>query len=333
MITSICLADFDLTLLHMNDIHSHLEAPSDKIIVEGTTYRVDMGGYGLIAARVNEVKQAHENTLFLIAGDAVKGTLYHTVYQGQADFNLLNQVGVDAMCLGNHEFDDGPDTLATYYDMAEFPILAANVDAGSDPNLAGKIQAYCIKEIKGEKIGIIGVVTETTAFISSPGDNVIFTDVIAAVSDAVAALEAQGVNKIIVLSHLGHGDNSGDLELAAAVSGVDIIVGGHSHTLLGDFSSVGKTSSGAYPTTVVNPAGEAVYVVQAWENAKLLGTLSVVFDDSGKVTSVANNTKIAISDQIAYNDYTPLDATQIAELEVTLATMNLPVSILVADSM
>ncbi len=211
------LAQWNLLLLHLNDVHSRLDELAK------------------VATLVEEARAQAPELLFLHAGDQFLGTLYFTVHKGLADAEVLNLLNVSAMALGNHEFDEGPAGLSRFADVVRFPLLCTNCDVSNEPLLAGKIQPYVILEVAGEKVGIIGITTPDTAWSSSPGPNVTFSDPIAAVRTAVADLSAQGVNVIVVLSHLGWFQ---DLDLAQSVSGIDVIVGGHSHTLPAEYPTV-----------------------------------------------------------------------------------------------
>src|SRR5690606_10133660 len=162
-----------------------------------------------------------------------------------------------------------------------------------DPDLAGKIKGSIVVEIGGEKIGIIGATTEDTPEIASTGD-IEFHDVIQYVRGASEALDAAGVNKIILLSHIGY---TVDLEVAAALPLVDVIVGGHSHSLLGDMEG----AAGPYPTMVTNPDGVEVPVVQANQYGKYLGDIAITWDDDGNVTK-AEGQPFLIDASVAANE-------------------------------
>ncbi|MBE0557497.1 MAG: metallophosphoesterase, partial [Proteobacteria bacterium] len=261
-----------LTIAHVNDTHSHLE-PSDNewetFVIDGVDTSVKIGGVTRLKTALDELRGSRENVLFLHAGDAVQGTLYFNVFQGDADIDFLNYLGVDAMTFGNHEFDKGAAMAGRFVARASFPILSANIDVSREPSLAGKVAPYLIKQYGSERVGIIGVTTVDTAVTSSPGDTVSFNDVTKSVAEAVISLAAIGINKIIVLSHIGYDE---DVKLANAVAGIDVVVGGHSHTLLGDpaqFAPLGITSvdeilKGRYPTVVKGPENETALVVQGW---------------------------------------------------------------------
>lgn len=204
------LAQWTLHLLHLNDVHSRLD------------------DLAKVATLVEEIRAQVPEALLVHAGDQFLGTLYFTVHKGWADAEVLNLLGLAAMALGNHEFNEGPKGLADFADRVNFPLLCANCDLTREPLLAGKIKPYVVLTVGGEKVGVVGVLTPDTAWASNPGPNVTFTDPVAAVRAAVADLTAQGITKIVVLSHLGW---TQDLALAQSVSGIDVLVGGHSHTL------------------------------------------------------------------------------------------------------
>lgn len=279
----LCLAgcngtDNQLTMkiLHINDVHSNLEASDIDLSFDGVETACQVGGMAKIASKINELKRGTDHCLILHAGDAVVGTLFYTLFQGQADADVTNAIGFDAMAIGNHEFDDGDDWLAGFIKSLACPVLSANIEVPSDNALYGLYEPYVIKEVGGKQIGIIGLtIAGKTLNSSQPGDDVVFEGEVEATQDAVDELTAQGVKKIILLSHYGYANV---LALAGQVSDIDIIVDGDSHTLLGDFSAYDLYASGEYPTMTTNADGEKVAVVQAWEYSKVLGELDVTFN-------------------------------------------------------
>lgn len=255
--------DFDLTIMHTNDTHAHVE------------------GYPRLVTAVNELRTEKANSLLVDAGDVFSGTLYFRQYLGQADLHFMNELEFDAMTLGNHEFDKDSKTLADFIKNMDFPMVSSNVTVTGDKDLeplfkneigqpgdGGNVYPAMIKEVDGEKVGIYGLTTPDTEFISNPGENVVFEDAVDKSKATIKMLKDKGVNKIIVLSHLGYAN---DLELAEKVDGLDIIVGGHSHTVLEE--------------PVVIDKEEPTLIVQAGEYLNLLGLLDVTFDDEGVVTS------------------------------------------------
>ncbi|WP_419785582.1 bifunctional metallophosphatase/5'-nucleotidase [Pseudodesulfovibrio sp.] len=278
---------FKLTVLHVNDTHSYLAGTNDAISVNGEENRATLGGWPQLAAQVRKVRRSVPNVALLHAGDVVQGGLYFMKFGGRPEMELLDRLGFDAMTLGNHEFDKGAELLSGMLEYTDVPVLGANVETPGVPCLAERIKPYVILGYGGERVGVIGLTTPDTAFISSPGPGVSFDDAAATARKYVAELTKQGVNKIILLTHVGYAE---DQQLAAEVHGVDVIVGGHSHTLLGEhgqsyFGVVGLHASGPYPTVVKGADGNPVYVVTAWEWSRVLGRLDLTFDREGRVTS------------------------------------------------
>ncbi|WP_346910292.1 bifunctional metallophosphatase/5'-nucleotidase [uncultured Roseibium sp.] len=280
-LSSAALADYSLTILHTNDFHSRVEpinkydsGCSEEDNAEGKCF----GGYARLDTLINERRAASNNSVLLDGGDQFQGSLFYTYYKGKVAAEMMNRLAYDAMTVGNHEFDDGPEVLRGFMDAVEFPVLMSNADVSKEPKLADVLMPSTVIERGGEKIGLIGLTPEDTGELSSPGKTIDFTDPAAAVKAQIAKLEAEGVNKIIVLSHSGY---DVDQKIAAAVSGIDVIVGGHSHTYL---SNVSDKAKGPYPTWVEGPDGHKTAIVQAASYGKFLGELQVTFDDNGVVT-------------------------------------------------
>ncbi|MDH2326417.1 bifunctional metallophosphatase/5'-nucleotidase [Cereibacter sp. SYSU M97828] len=273
-------ADFTLTILHTNDVHDRFEpitasdstcAPEDNAAGEC---------FGGVARLVTAVAEARErggaNTILLDAGDWFQGTLFYTHYKSALAAEFVGKLGYDAMAVGNHEFDDGPAELAKFEEAVDMPLLMANADVSREPLLAGKFAKSTVLERGGQKIGVIGLTPQDNPELASPGPNVNFVDPVPAVQQEVDDLTGQGIDKIILLSHSGY---AVDQRIAAETTGIDVIVGGHSHTLL---SSTEEGAAGPYPTMVGD-----VPIVQAYAYSKYLGELTVTFDDEGKVTGTA----------------------------------------------
>jgi 5'-nucleotidase len=280
-------AEFSLTILHINDFHSRFEsitATDSTCNAEGEQKGECFGGIArlktAIDAERDKAKAAGENVVLLSAGDEFQGSLFYTQYKSEIVADFMNQMGFDVVATGNHEFDDGPTEFAKFLDAAKFPIIGGNFDTSKDPELKGRPAGTYVLDIGGQKVGVVGATTEETPEIASPGPNVAFQGAVDFVKGAVASLEAEGVNKIILLSHVGYNI---DQEIAKQVSGIDVVVGGHTHTFLGDVPG----SVGPYPTIVKNPDGKDVPIVTAGQYGKVLGELKVTWDDAGNVTATS----------------------------------------------
>ncbi len=301
-------ADFTLTILHTNDLHGHVEP--------NRTRQFDLGGYARQATLIRRLKAESTNPILLNAGDTFQGTLYFNVYVGLADLAFMNAAGYQAMAAGNHEFDRGPAPLADFARLAKFPVLAANLDVSKEPLLKDLIKPSTVIEVGGEKVGVVGCVTTDLPTIANPGPNVTMLPLRESVQGAVDGLRAQGVDKIVLLSHIGF---TQDLELAGQLRGVDVVVGGHSHTLLGRYPQQPfLTSRGAYPTVVKDADGKTTLVAQAWEWGKVFGRLEVKFDASGEVESWTDEAPILVSPLIEED---PTIAAMVAAFARPIATL------------
>lgn len=281
-------ADYTLNILHFNDWHSRIEGNNkyeSTCSAEEETKGECIGGAGrLVTAIAQERKKLEgQNVLLLNAGDSFQGSLFYITYKGTAEEEFLNQIKPDAVTLGNHEFDDGESALVPYLDKAKFPIVSANVVANDKSGAAGKIKPSIVLEVGGQKIGIIGAVTNDTPELASPGPNITIADDVKSITAEVEKLKGEGVNKIIAVTHIGY---KRERDVIAKIPGIDIVVGGHSHSLL---SNTDPKAEGPYPTMVDNPDGYKVPVVQAASYSKYLGEFKIVFDDNGVVKSASGD--------------------------------------------
>ncbi|GAB4122856.1 MAG: 5'-nucleotidase C-terminal domain-containing protein [Roseiflexaceae bacterium] len=272
---------YQIRILHTNDHHARIEP-----VTGGTPVAPIHAGVSrrktLIDALRKDAASDDQNLILVDAGDVFQGTLYFNQYRGLADLEFYNVLEYDAVAVGNHEFDIGQQALADFISRAKFPVLSANIKTDSSSPLNGKITPWFVKWVGGQPIGIIGVTTEETAILSNPGAGVTFTSAVDAVKLGVADLRSRGVNKIIVLSHLGI---TADRELGRAVDGIQAIIGGHSHTPMGPM--VARPSSAQpYPEVVPSPSGKPVVVATDWEWGRWLGDLTLGFDANGDLTRV-----------------------------------------------
>ncbi len=282
-------ADFTTTILHVNDTHDRIE----PTVIQGKPY----GGMARLGTLIAQHRKSDQNAVVLHAGDAFQGTFYFTVYEGLADLAFLNAMGLDAMAVGNHEFDKGPASLGEFARNARFPLLSSNLDVDNEPALKGWVKRSTVVTRAGEKLGIVGAITPALPTISNPGPNVHLKELSDSLQSEIDALTKAGVNKIVLLTHVGYND---ELRLAKTLRNVDVIVGGHSHTLLGTTTAPGwRESQGPYPTVVENPEHGKTLVVQSWEGEKVLGRLQVTFDGKGRVKKWSDSQPIRIDESVA----------------------------------
>ncbi|TGD73004.1 bifunctional metallophosphatase/5'-nucleotidase [Mangrovimicrobium sediminis] len=320
-VTALADDPLHIQILHINDHHSHLAAESFDFDVSALDLRTELadgspiqevevtyGGFPLLVSLFDRYDTPFSNTLKLHAGDAITGTLYYSLFKGEADAVMMNQICFDAFELGNHEFDDGDAGLANFLDYlggssnCDTAVLGANVVPGPESPIQGMIEPYTIVERDGQKIGIIGIeIAQKTKVSSQPDPDTEFLDEMTTAQLYIDELEEQGINKIILLTHYQYGN---DLSLAAQLSGVDVIIDGDSHTLLDGeaLDDIGFPVAGPYPTQVTNADGDMVCIGQAWEYAHLLGRMEVFFDGEGKVRSCRGTPVAPIDRDFVYED-------------------------------
>ncbi|KAH8289719.1 hypothetical protein KR054_009993, partial [Drosophila jambulina] len=248
-----------------------------------------IGGYPRTVATIRRLlqEQAALNPIYINAGDSFQGTLWYNIGRWNVTQQLLNLLPADAMTLGNHEFDHGVEGVVPFLETVNTSMLVANMDCAHEPTMEGKYNKSKIIERSGRKIGLIGVILETTYDLANTG-KLIFRNESDTIREEAQLLKAQGANIIIVISHCGY---EVDKVIAAnAGDWIDVIVGSHSHTLLytGTPPS-GSTPAGPYPTEVVHSSGHRVLIVQASAYARYVGNLIVYFDDNGDVLDFEGN--------------------------------------------
>lgn len=289
-LSALVLADkpITITFLHTNDLHAHVMPTA----IRGKTY----GGYARLATLIRQTREKEKNVVLLNAGDTFQGTLYFNTYEGLADAALLSAMGVQAGTVGNHEFDRGPDALATYADSIAWPLTAANLELSREPRLRGKIAKYVVLNVGGQKLGVVGADTPDTPNISSPGPSIEFRDVVPSVQAAVDELTASGVNKVVVVTHIGYSE---DQQMARQLRDVDLVVGAHSHTPLGTPEISGwSKAAGPYPTIVRDLKGKEIPIVQAYEWGKVLGKIQIEFDVKGNARRIKEAKPIIVDESI-----------------------------------
>lgn len=263
----------ELRLLHVNDTHAFLAGIDDRMnaCFEATDCR---GGLARISAAIRAARQEQDNIIALDAGDQFQGTLFYSVNKWPMIAAADALLPYDAMTLGNHEFDEGCRELARFLEAQPLPVLAANLVPQQGCPLAGsRIRPYLVRTVRGTRVGIIGLANDEVTGLAAACPQTASRDARTTLQRYVAELEAQGIRHIIAVTHLGL---ERDRELARSVNGIDVIVGGHTHTYLGPGSK-----DGPYPIVEHAPDGSPVLVVTAARATRYLGDLSITFDAAG----------------------------------------------------
>jgi 5'-nucleotidase len=274
-----------ITLLHVNDTHSHLDAFGPK----DANLNGMLGGIARAATVIGTVKGTESNVLLLHGGDVSVGDPFYNVYFGVPEYQLMLQLGFDAMAVGNHEFDFGPgplnDVLTTAFGAGSFPLLSANLNMDAFPALKTWIQPSMMKTVGGVKIGIIGLTVPGNPTYN-PAPVIVREDIVQIAQQTADTLRTQGARVIILLSHCGI---YLDKIVAANTAGIDFIIGAHDHFLF------------EQPVMIANALGKKVPIFQAGEFYKYVGELHFTVDDS---TVTMNDYKILPVDSTVTPDPT-----------------------------
>ncbi|KAJ2937379.1 hypothetical protein O0L34_g1973 [Tuta absoluta] len=276
---------YKLDIVHYNDFHDRFEETSVSYPICKTNDSACLGGFPRLYQEVMTLLREKPDALLLNAGDTFQGTYWYTLLKWNVTQRFINMLPNDAHAIGNHEFDDGVAGLAPYLAALQAPVVAANMDTSAEPSLNGLYKPHVIVERNGRKIGIIGLITPETMSSSNP-QKVKFLDPIETVKKEAQLLTDDGVDIIVVLSHCGL---DVDIEMAEKVGEhLDIIVGGHTHSLLWNGTSPSnETVSGPYPVIVHTESTpeHKVLVVTASAMSKYLGNLTVYFNEIGELQS------------------------------------------------
>ena len=307
-----------IKLAHINDTHSYFEPTSLQLALKLDGQQVvepyvSAGGFARIATRVEQLREdaqrQKQGMLFLHAGDCFQGTLYFSLFKGVANADLLNSLHIDAMTLGNHELDMGNEPVARFCQRIQFPFLAGNWDLTHElPHKEHRISdnsnvysyipdkqsaQYIVKTFDDEPVAIFGLSIDKMSDIANPDIDTPFISALQTAHNTVKEIHRVGINKIILLSHLGY---ESDLEFAKKVGGIGIIVGGHSHRLQGDFSAIGLGKDDPYGVKVND-----TYVVQAGYHSLALGHCTIEFDEQGLVTMLSGQNELLLGRRLFWN--------------------------------
>ncbi|KAJ3205759.1 hypothetical protein HDU67_008667 [Dinochytrium kinnereticum] len=274
-----------IKFLHTNDVHAHLEEFNDGGVSCSASEIASekcYGGAARLKYKIDEIRASFPKTVLFDIGDQFQGTLFFNFFKAEPLAEIMNDFGYTAMTLGNHEFDITEEYLGSWMKQLKFPVLSANIPLEQAPNLAAAGLKKSM-ELKDMNLGIIGVTTNTTADVTTGGKGITFGNPLTAVQAEVDLLRAKGYKRIVLLSHIGYED---DLWLAANIKGLDVIMGGHTHTMLLADPKKDARAGGFYPTPVTNAEGKTTYVVTAWRWGQFLGEINLNYDANDNLISV-----------------------------------------------
>ena len=257
-----------LVILHTNDTHSQID-PDSK----------GQGGVLQRKALIDSIRKTEKNVILVDAGDVVQGSLFFKFFRGEVEYPLMDMMGYDIRILGNHEFDNGIEDIAKYYRQAKGTPLSANYDF-SGTELDGIFSPYTIKKVKGKKIGFFGINVDPESLIDSKNTGGLkFKEIIPVANETAAYLKNEKkCDLVVAVTHIGvakQNEKTTDYELAAASHDIDIIIGGHSHTV------IEPGEEGPTPSIVMNADGEPVLVAQTGKYGKNLGYIKLDLDRLG----------------------------------------------------
>ncbi len=254
-----------LTILHTNDVHSRVEPfPMDGSRLQG------LGGTARRSSLLSKIRNEEKNVLLLDAGDIFQGTPYFNLFDGEVELEIMSKLGYDAGTFGNHEFDNGVAGILKHFDKAKFPFVTSNYDF-SKTELAGKTKEYIVIEKDGVRIGIFGLGVDVEGLVDPKNHkDVVYLDPVEVSNRIVPILKNQEkCDLVICLSHLGYSykeDKISDLTLVPQTRDIDLIIGGHTHTLLDK------------PTEVLNADGKVTLVNQVGNGGVRLGRIDYIFN-------------------------------------------------------
>ena len=252
-----------LTVLHTNDMHSHIEAFSSG-------KNKGLGGMFQLSSLIKKIRQEEENILLLDAGDVFQGTPYFNLFGGELELRLMSDMGYDAMTIGNHEFDNGIDEIANQMHHANFPFISSNYDFGNTV-LKDKVIQHKVFNKSGIKVGIFGIGVELKGLVDPKlyGNTKYLEPINVANNKAHFLKKKMNCDIVICLSHLGfeYKDSKvSDMKLAANTKNIDLIIGGHTHSFINE------------PVIVKNSVKKNVFISQVGFGALKLGKIDFYFD-------------------------------------------------------
>ncbi|HEY3168715.1 MAG TPA: metallophosphoesterase [Candidatus Binatia bacterium] len=264
-----------ITVLHTNDTHSQI----DPILANDKNYPAK-GGVARRATLVKRIRKENPNTLLIDGGDVLQGTPYFNFYKGEVEYKAMSLIGYDAGTLGNHEFDNGVESLSKALEFANFDIISTNYDVRGSA-LEKKVKTHVVKELGGVRVGLFGLGISPAGLITPDNFKPLkYLDPVSMARDVVKLLrEQERCTLVLGMSHLGYypnprGDEVGDTQVATQVDGIDFIASGHTHTFM------------ERPVVQKTPNGKGTIIFQVGRSGIYVGRVDFTLRD-GKVTAHA----------------------------------------------
>lgn len=262
----------EFVIVHTNDTHSQID-PTEK----------DEGGILRRKVLIDSIRNAHENVILVDAGDMVQGTLYFSLFGGEVEQKMMNALGYDIQILGNHEFDNGVDSLGWLYRGLDAKKLSTNYNVAGTA-LDSLLQKSAVIDAGGKKIGFLAINVDPAGIIDSlKSKGVAYLDAITEANREAALLrQRDSVDYVVAITHIGYDDmpGPGDKELIEASTDIDLVIGGHSHTLINPADTLSPAN------IIMNAAGRPVHVAQLGKSGRYLGEI-VVNTENGQITQKA----------------------------------------------
>lgn len=251
-----------LVILQTSDTHSRIE-PIDPHAADPYA---GMGGAVRRATFLKDFRAKNPDVLLFDCGDISQGTPYYNLFQGEVEVRMMNLMGYDAMTIGNHEFDFGLDNMARLFRMADFPVVCANYDVAGTV-LEGLVKPYIVLERDGMRIGVFGLSPKMEGLVQAEKcEGVVYNEPVAVAQEVTDRLRTEEkCDVVICLSHLGIRSKSGacDEKLVAETKGIDVILGGHSHTFM------------EKPVFYLNAEGKSIPVMHTGKSGIFVGELDL----------------------------------------------------------
>lgn len=296
-----------ISFLHMGDHRSHLDSHSDFVFELGELRAsAEVGGFPRVVKKIKELRSLNSRSFSIHTGDALTGNIYYNLFKGQADAVMMNEVCFDALLLGNHEMDLYESGLIKFLEFLKnrecnTPVLSANIIPKIGVSKLARherdeyLRPYIVRRIDNQRLAFIGI-SNLRKSINSGLVNAAygFLDEAQAAQGYINLLKKRGITRFVIISDQSYAQ---DIALAKKLTDVDVIIGGDSRVLLGEFSQYGLNNDEPYPTIVKNKDGDQVCIVESWRDSLAVGELRVRFDDKGSIAECSGKMNLLVANK------------------------------------